>query len=306
MVVPVTREGYALPVGMASEILIDSSVATYARVTGSFDLALSSSTAATTFAGDPATAAAVAFSLASIAGIPLESVSVSLFVHADIATKVVNTGNQGGRRLQRLMGLVRIDFGIFFLEHDNTWSTGTANRYPQAFVFMREMQENGASATLARLVEQRLETVSGGVNKYGPLQIERMGPCKIEEEAPTPHMTSSPMPAMAAQHVDDGPWWCRKCRRDPTMQMTVASSGAVGTALFLSCIMALLLCCCKPCRRRHVNNGNAQGECGADAQSECSTCEQWEYRDNRGPDVSFARTVEFHYYPEVSEEGHAI
>lgn len=304
MIVPVTDEGYALPVGVTSEILTDYSVAAYAHVTGSFDLALSSPAAAMSFAGDPATAAAVAFSLALMAGTPLSSVSVSLFVHGDAATKVVNTSSQGVRRLQGLMGLVRTDFGIFFLKHDSSWSTGTANRYPQAFLFTRQMQESSASAQLARLVEQRLQAASGAHNKYGPLQIKRMGPCKIEE-GPVPNMTSNPVAPMA-QHDTEGPWWCRTCKRDAATQIAVASSGAVGTALCLSCVMALLFCCCKCCSHRHAN----QHQCGADdcrsgAKGQGSICGQCEDRD-KTPDVSFAQTVEFHYYPGLSEGAYEL
>jgi len=305
MVVPVTGEGYALPVGVTSEILIDYTVATYARLTGSFDLALSSPAAATSFASDPATAAAITSSLASMAGTPLGSVLVSLVVPADVATKFVNTGNQGGRRLQRVMGLVRADFSIVFLEHDTAWSTGTANRYPQAFVFMRQMQESGASTSLARLMERRLQAASGGVNKYGSLQIKRINPCEVEE-VPTPNRTSShkgPMP----QHVDEGPWWCRTCRRDPALQIAVASSGALVAGLFLSCAMALLFWCCKHCRRRHANEPQCRTACycGDGSQGEGSICGQCGYGD-RTHDVSFAQTVEFHYYPGVSEGGYEL
>lgn len=305
MVVPVTGEGYALPVGVTSEILVDYTVASYARVTGSFDLALSSPTAAMSFAGDSATEAAVAFSLASMAGTPLGSVSVSLFVHADVASKVASTENQGGRYLQSLMGLVRADFSIAFVEHDSAWSTGTANRYPQAFVFMRQMQERGVSASLARLVEQRLQAELGGVNKYGPLQIQRMGPCKVEE-VPAPNVTSSPQGPMA-QPADEGPWWCRACRGDPAIQIAVASSGAVGAGLFLSCVMALLLVCCKRCGCMHANQHQCRTACycGAGAQGEGSIHEQNGHR-NGTHDVSFARTVEFHYYPGVSEGGYEL
>jgi len=322
MVVPVTAEGYALPVGVTSEILMDRSLATYAHVTGSFDLALSSPVAATSFAGDPAATAAVAFSLASIAGTTLESVSVHLFVDEVVANEAGNADDQGGRRLQRSTGFVRADFGVFFLEHDSAWSTGTANRYPQAIVFARQMQEGGASAWLARLVEQRLQAASGGVNKYGPLQIERMGPCKIEEASTANVTLSTVAPAMRV--ADEGPWWCRACSVDPTMQMAVASSGAVGMALSLSCALAVLLWCCKPCRRRH----NDQQDCwkassyhssDASAKDEGSfVCDQCGYHERtpdasfaqaiefRTPDASFAQAIEFHHYPGMSEGCYAI
>merc|ERR1712107_338063 len=104
----------------------------------------------------------------------------------------------------------------------------------------------------------RLQAVSGANNKYGPLQIKRMGPCMIEER-PVPNMTSNPVAPMV-QHDTEGPWWCRTCKRDAAMQIAVASSGAVGMVLCLSCVLALLFCCCKSCSHRHAN----QHQCGAD------------------------------------------
>lgn len=259
MVAPVTDGGYALPVGVTSEVLIDYRVsptdslpktpvvANYGQVTGSFDLALKSPAAAIKFAGDPSAATAVVASLAWMAATEPGNVKVSLSALKEGSNQAGNPSSQGNRRLQGLQGVVRANFGIAFLQQDATGSAAAAQRYPQAFAFAKVLQDSGANTVLAVLVEERLQAASGGVNIYGSLWIEKVGLLKIEEVS-APVSTSTPMLLPSEQ--------------SPNMELTVhivaAASGATGALVCLSVFIMLMCWCC--CGRNRAENRSVNDE----------------------------------------------
>jgi len=244
MVVPVTDGGYTLPVGVTSDIVIDLQASTtaapqtapivtnYAKVTGSFDLALSSQAAANKFASDPTASSAVAGSLAVMAKAPLGNVKVSL----STLKKAIIPNSQGVRRMQSTEGVVRAGYNIAFLQQANG-SASTAQRYPQAFDFAKAMQDSNAGDLLTTLVVGRLQAASGGVNNiYPALRVKQLGPLKIEEiSATVPVSTNTSI--LAPMEEDTG--------MDPTMQIVVAASGATGAIVSISVIMVLTFWCCR-------------------------------------------------------------
>jgi len=302
MVAPVTNGGYALPVGVFSEILIDHSVSptdapqtaasNYAEVTGSFDLALNSLAAAVSFARDPKAVSAVARSLASMAGAESRNVKVSLSALGQGSNEeAMNPSSQGVRRLQSVGGLVRASYGISFAQQDGTGLASTVSRYPQAFAFARVLQDSGASVMLATLVVAQLQALSGGVNIYGPMWVEKLGPLKIEEVVAE---VSTSTPAVLPLKKPSG--------MDPTMQIVVATSGATGLVLALAVTMALTFWCCRTRRRdsnMYYEHEQAPGRKG------CCCCRasgrgQHGYRD-KAYDLPFAHPDEFSY-PGGSEQ----